>query len=115
MHGKSGILSPFHEYLIIGALGWEKRDATTSIVEHGSGYNLFYIILYGYIRIDILITIIAFGKKRVSKKSLYLLIALQSITIFCFLIGRAIDSTFEIMPLLYVIDGFFCSNSDAFV
>ena len=65
------------------------HDATALIVEHGIGYNFFYIILYGYIVADIVITIIAFIKKQVTKKNLYLLIALQSITIIAFLMGRA--------------------------
>lgn len=82
------------------------HDATALIVEHGIGYNFFYIILYGYIVADIVITIIAFIKKQVTKKNLYLLIALQSITIIAFLMGRAIDPTFEIIPAVYVVDGF---------
>lgn len=65
------------------------HDATALIVEHGIGYNFFYIILYGYIVADIVITIIAFIKKQVTKKNLYLLIALQSITIIAFLMGMA--------------------------
>ena len=49
-------------------------DATALVVEHGIGYNFFYIILYGYMVADIIITIIAFIKKQVTKKNLYLLI-----------------------------------------
>lgn len=82
------------------------HDATALSVEHGIGYNFFYIILYGYIVADVVITIVAFLKKQVSKKNLYLLIALQSVTILAFLVGRSIDPTFEIMPAVYVVDGF---------
>ncbi|MDD6811524.1 MAG: HD domain-containing protein [Lachnospiraceae bacterium] len=80
-------------------------DATALIVEHGPGYCFFYIILYGYMAVNIAITIIAFIKKQVTKKNLYLLIAMQCITIIAFLLGRAIDPTFEIMPAVYVVDG----------
>lgn len=80
------------------------NDATALVVEHGPGYKFFYIILYGYIVADIVITIIAFIKKQVTKKNLYLLIALQGITIIAFLAGRLKAPTFEIMPAIYVVD-----------
>lgn len=82
------------------------HDATALVVEHGIGYNFFYIILYGYMVADIIITIVAFIKRQVTKKNLYLLITMQSITIIAFLMGRAIDPTFEIIPAVYVVDGF---------
>lgn len=82
------------------------HDATALIVGHGPGYSFFYIILYGYIVADIVITVFAFIKKQVTKKNLYLLVAMQSFTIVAFLVGRAIDPMFEIMPAVYVVDGF---------
>lgn len=81
-------------------------DATTLNVAYGPGYIFFYIILYGYMIADVVITIIAFVKKHVSKSSLYLLITLQLITITSFLLGRAINPALEVMPAVYVINGF---------
>lgn len=82
------------------------HDATALIVERGPGYGFFYVILYGYMVVDIVITVIAFMKKQVTKKNLYLLIALQLTTISAFLVGRAIDPAFEVMPAVYVVNGF---------
>lgn len=82
------------------------HDATALVVERGPGYKFFYIILYGYMVVDIVITLMAFLKKQVTKKNLYLLIALQLTTITAFLAGRAIDPAFEVMPAVYVLNGF---------
>ena len=81
-------------------------DATTLNVAYGPGYIFFYIILYGYMIADVVITIIAFVKKHVSKSSLYLLITLQLITITSFLLGRVINPALEVMPAVYVVNGF---------
>lgn len=77
------------------------HGATALAVGHGFGYNFFYIILYGYMIVNIIITIMAYIKKQVTKKNLYLFTVLQCITILSFLIGRAIDPTFEVMPAVY--------------
>ena len=82
------------------------HGATALAVGHGFGYNFFYIILYGYMIVNIIITIMAYIKKQVTKKNLYLFTVLQCITILSFLIGRAIDPTFEVMPAVYAADGF---------
>lgn len=42
------------------------HDATALIVERGPGYKFFYVILYGYMIVDVVITIIAFVKKQVT-------------------------------------------------
>lgn len=77
------------------------HGAAALSVGHGFGYNFFYVILYGYMIVNIIITIMAYIKKQVTKKNLYLFTVLQCITILSFLIGRAIDPTFEIMPAVY--------------
>lgn len=81
-------------------------DATSLAVEHGYGYGFFYVILYGYMIADIVITVIAAMKKHVTKRNLYLLITLQSVTIISFLVGRAINPLLELMPFVYVVDEF---------
>lgn len=80
-------------------------DATTIIGEHGIGYIFFYIILYGYMVSGVVITIIASIKKQVSRKNLYLLIAMQVITSVLFLVGRVVAPTFELLPAVYVLNG----------
>ncbi|MCI5727715.1 MAG: HD domain-containing protein [Clostridium sp.] len=80
-------------------------DATTIIGEHGIGYIFFYIIVYGYMVSGIVITIIASIKKQVSRKNLYLLIAMQVITSVLFLVGRVVAPTFELLPAVYVLNG----------
>lgn len=82
------------------------HDVTALVGEHGLGHSFFYIILYGYMVVDVIITIIAYIKKQITKKNLYLLIALQCITILAFLVGRAIDPAFEVIPAVYVAGGF---------
>lgn len=80
-------------------------DATALVREKGPGYVFFSIILYGYIVVDILITIYAFFKKQVTQKNLYLLITMQVVTITLYLGGRAISPTFEVLPAVYVVNG----------
>ena len=81
-------------------------DATALSVEHGSGYKFFYIILFGYMIVDIVITLIAFIKKQVTRKNLYLLIAMQLVTSISFMVGRAVAPMFEVLPAVYVVNGF---------
>ncbi len=81
-------------------------DATALSVEHGVGYGFFYVILYGYMVVDIFITIVAYIKKQVTKRNLCLLIILQSATIIAFVVGRIVAPTFEVMPGVYVLNSF---------
>ena len=73
---------------------------------YGIGHAFFYVILYGYIVVELLILIYAAAKKRtVSRKNIFALLILEVVTIFSFTLGRGINPYFEIMPLMYVIDG----------
>ncbi len=82
-------------------------NTTALYVDYGKGHIFLYVMLFGYIFIDFMITIIASIKKQVKKKNLFLLIALQVINVTTFVTVRAIYPMFEIMPAIYVIDGFF--------
>lgn len=80
--------------------------ATVLQVEKGFGYNFFYLILYGYIVLDLAMIIYAFRKKMmVSKFNLWLLTGIEVFTMFAFLVGRMINPDFEIIPAIYVVDG----------
>lgn len=81
-------------------------DATVLKVEHGILYKFFYVILFSYMIVDLLIVLIAFIKKQVTRKNLYLLICMQLVTSVSFLVGRIVAPTFEVMPGVYVINGF---------
>lgn len=81
-------------------------DATALVTVHGFGHAFFYVILYGYLIVDILIIVMALLKRQVAMKKLYLLIAMQSISSIAFILGRLINPAFEVMPFIYVVDGF---------
>lgn len=81
-------------------------DATmVVVVESGIGRAFFYVILYGYLIIDILIIVIALLKKQVAMRKAYMLIAMQSITSIAFIAGRIINPALEVMPFVLVVDG----------
>ena len=81
-------------------------NATILTYEYGWGHTFFYVILYGYILLQIAFLVYALYKNHsVSHKNLYILIALVIINIFLFLGSRLLDIPFEIMPLMYVLDG----------
>lgn len=81
-------------------------DSTILVTEYGPGHILFDLILYGAVIIQTALLIYSMVKKRsVSRKNLRLLIALELFNVLAFFIGRLINSEFEIMPALYVLDG----------
>ena len=81
-------------------------NITVIIPEYGFAHNLFYILLYGYLLVGIIILIYSLQKKNeVSRKNLWALIGMEIITIILFLIGRLIDTNLEVLPLVYVIEG----------
>lgn len=87
----------------------EYMGVTTVGQINGIGYSFFYVILFGYIFIQIgLILYSLITKRSVSRKSLWILLVLEIVNAGGFVIVRAINVNFEIMPLLYVIDSVFC-------
>lgn len=83
-------------------------DSTILVNEYGIGHSMFYIILYGAIVIQIAMLIHSTVKKRsVSRKNLYLLFGLEVMNVSLFFIGRLINADFEVMPALYVFNGWF--------
>lgn len=90
---------------------WLGEFMGTSVIcqENGWAYNLFYVILYGYIVLQVWLIVYSLVTKRsVSKKSLWILLTLEIVNIGSFIVGRFVDAKFEIMPFLYVVDCAFC-------
>lgn len=84
--------------------------ATTLVNEYGPAHDFFYVILYGTIVIQISLLIYSFVKKRsVSRRNLKLLIGLEMLNVASFFISMFIHKEFEIMPALYVLDGWVLS------
>lgn len=83
-------------------------DSTILVNEYGIGHLLFYLILYGAIIVQTVMLIHSTVKKRsVSRKNLYLMFGLEAMNVSMFFIGRLINADFEIMPALYVFNGWF--------
>ena len=81
-------------------------DSTILVNEYGPGHNLFYLILYGTIIIQLALLIYSLVRKRsVSRKNIIMLIALELFNVSSLFIVRLIHPDFEIMPALYVLDG----------
>ncbi len=81
------------------------HDVTVLKYEYGIGHIFFDLLLYGYIIAGLVLLLYSLYKKyAVSRKNLWALIMLECANIFLFVVGRGLDSEFEIMPLMYVID-----------
>lgn len=83
-------------------------DATVLGHTYGPAHKLFYVILYGYLITQVVLLVYSLVKKRaVSRYSLGALLIMEVVTISLFIAGRIVNSNIEIMPLVYVIDGWF--------
>lgn len=81
-------------------------NATVILPVYGLGHTFFYVLLYGYLLVGISILMYSLKKKNhVSRKNLWALIGMEVMTIAFFLAGRLIDPDMEVLPLIYVIDG----------
>lgn len=89
----------------------ELWNSTVLVKEYGQGHSLFYLILYGAIIIQLGLLIYSIVKKRsVSRKNLHMLIILEIFNVTAFFAGRIINPDFEVMPALYVLDGWILLN-----
>lgn len=81
-------------------------NATTLEYEYGFAHTFFDVILYGYMVVELVILIYCLYKKySVSHKILWAFIMLEVVNTLFFIVGRYLDAGFEVMPLLYVVDG----------
>ena len=72
---------------------------------YGPGHSFFYIILYGYMLIQIALLVYTLRtKKAVSRKNLWALIIMEISNVGSFVASRWLDSAVEIMPLMYLLD-----------
>ena len=94
----------YYKDLSLGKLG----DATVLLHSYGVGHILFYVIMYGYIVLEsILLAYHLIKRRAVSQNKLWLISAMVIINIAVFIMGRMIHPDIEIMPVLYVFDGWF--------
>lgn len=98
-----------------GYMTWYFKDisiesiAGVNIIHLGYGpaHKLFYFVLYGYLLISIVILIYTLIMKHsVSQKNICILLALGIINSIVFLCEEFIGDKFNIVPLVYCIDGF---------
>lgn len=81
-------------------------NATVLGHAYGMGHGFFYVIIYGYMVMGIVLLVYSLKKKyAVSRKSLYAMIVMESINCVLFICGRNLNPAFEIMPFMYVADG----------
>ncbi|MBQ3162049.1 MAG: response regulator [Oscillospiraceae bacterium] len=84
----------------------EFGNSTVLVNSYGPGHTFFYFILYGTIIIQIAILVYSVKKKcSVSRKTLHSFIMLEILNVGLFFIGRIINPELEVMPALYVFDG----------
>ena len=81
------------------------KGATVLGHTYGPGHAFFYVILFGYMLIQVSILVYTMRKKKaVSRKNLWALIIMEVLNTSSFVIGRKINSAVEIMPVMYVLD-----------
>lgn len=92
----------YYKDIALGKLG----DATILVHSYGICHAFFYVILYGYLILEIaLLGYHLMKKSAISKNKLWILSMMVIFNIVAFIIGRMIHPDIEIMSLLYVIDG----------
>lgn len=69
-------------------------------------YFLFYLVLIGNMIAEFAILLYTYNKKNsISKKTMLIFLIVEGLTILFFFLAKFIDDYVEVMPLLYVIDG----------
>ena len=81
------------------------KGATVLVHTYGPGHAFFYVILYGYMLIQIaLLVYTMLTKKAVSRKNLWALIIMEIVNVGSFVVSRWLNSAVEIMPVMYMLD-----------
>lgn len=83
----------------------EEYNGTTVLGRtYGPGHNFFYVILYGYLAIQVAVLVYSFAKKRVvSRYSLCAMLIIEVITITLFIGARTVGLDIETTPMVYAI------------
>ena len=86
----------------------EKIDGASVLTKtYGPGHTFFVLLLYGFLVLEaVLLVYSLIHKHTVSKKNLLLIVLLESCNVLMYFMDRMLGFTFEIMPLMYVIDSF---------
>lgn len=86
----------------------EKIDGASVITKtYGVGHTFFILLLYGFLALEVVLLVHSLiHKHTVSKKNLLLIVLLESCNVLMYFADRMLGFTFEIMPLMYVIDSF---------
>lgn len=75
--------------------------------EYGPVHNLYYILLFGYILLTISIVVYTLIKGRsVSFFNLFIFAIIEVIGISIFIGGKLINSSIELLPMVYILDEF---------
>ena len=81
-------------------------DVTVMEYEYGIAHAFFNVILYGYMVVELILLIYSLYKKyTVSRKNLWAFIMVEVVNTLFFIVGRYMNTALEIMPVLYVVDG----------
>lgn len=97
-----GYSNLYYTDLSLGKLG----GATILVHSYGVGHAFFYVMVYGYLIAEIiLLSEQVFKKRAVSVNKLWMLSVMVILNLVIFIVGRIIQPDLEIMPALYVIDG----------
>lgn len=108
-------ISVYIMILTAGYTDWYFKDLAIESIynvtvlnyNYGIMHSVYYLILYGYLFIILIILIYTLVMKHsVSQKNIWTLMALVVINSLVFLSEQFWIDTFEIIPVVYVIDGF---------
>ena len=86
---------------------WLERYGGATVLGHtyGSGHDLFYVMLVGHVLAQIGLLIYCFAKKKaVSRKSLWSLMILETVSVVSFLVGNFIEAEIEVLTVNYCIN-----------
>ena len=84
---------------------YEYGGAKVLGAEYGPGHTFLYVLLIGFILIQIALIGYSFARKKVvSRSNLMLLLLVASLNVASFLVGRFINPAIEVMASVYAID-----------
>lgn len=90
----------FYDSVALGTFG----GATVLRHTYGPGHNFFYVIVYGYLLMQIgLLAYTLIKRRTVSRKILWTLILIEAVNIVLFGVGRILNPAIEIMPVSYAV------------
>lgn len=104
-------------YLLVTSIGYsdiyykevflEKYNNVTVLGHtYGIGHLFFNILMYGYLGLQIIVLIYTYvSKKNISRKIITAIFSTGIVTILLYIVARMINKSIEIVPLIYIFDG----------